>query len=723
MDNDFASDSGSDGGIEENWSQADRVLFGPEWQAAMEHLEATPLDQLMAEASLDGFVPQDWVETQAAIKATLVQHGFVGRRMLVQKGEEKELLIQVLAELGLEVGMSQLEYHRRQIAQQILELEFAEPWAKRMRGEQYSASFQSIQDSSHRSNPSSCPLANPASSSSGTALGSSQDDWMIPVPGKRPKVRQGGAGISREEQERLARVFWSSKIFQVLAAANSPLYILALESGNPGQTMQGAIGSTRGSTMEAYGKCFDVFLNWLRVAFGISWPDTVLQVIDFLHTAGNRPCSPTYPRKFLAALGWMEKVGCWPGGERFSEEELVCRTVAYWTSNLGAGASPLKQAPRYPWVLIASLELYICDENRASFKRLKAWFEVFKAWATLREDDAQHISPGSLKISGEMIITTLMKSKTSGPAKRTRQLPVGMWSGLTLTRSLWLEVGLGLLDTFKDSLKDFLLPRFDATGVPSPEPMSYADSAALTQVIFSELQAPTYDEDAQMWEQGARRLLPGKLVGFWTQHSARATVPTAAQILQIDKDSRNFLGRWSPGGSDDYARGYRVVVVGIQKQVWGAVLAADPRLEEHEILDRLDRWGVDRNLPQSTTELIKQELKERMEDFKVQLGKASTGTDPQPLATWPTLQAPKAKANKGMVSGKGKYLLVYSRNRKRAKLHKAGGCTWTTVSLADCQEVDKPLGSMYNSRCKLCWPELVRKEESELVHSSSDSEF
>lgn len=722
---DFGSDSQSTAGedVNANWSQADQELFGPAWVSSMEHLETTPLDELMAEVSLDGFIPSDWYVAQTAIDSVLLQHGFTGQRLLVQKGEELVLLGQVLAELGMEVDTRQLEWHRRMILQKILELEYGEPLAKRLRGDTQPPGLQRISDASQF--PASYSSSSSQFSATGKTapLGSPLDDWMIPLPGKRPKFLGSALGITREEQERQAQKFWARKILDILSAAQSPLFILASESSNPAQTMLGAVGATRGSTMETYGKCFEVFLQWLKVAHSVSWPDSVLQVLDFLHAAGNRPCSPTYPKKFLASFSWVEKVGNWPGGERFSEEELVRRTVAYWTSCLGAGASPIKQAPRLPWMLLASLELYICDDSRPVSKRLKAWFETFKAWATLREDDAQHVHPTQLKISGEMVITNLMKSKTSGAAKRTRQLPVGIWTGLTLTRSLWLETGLGILDNLREVVSDFILPRFDANGTPLPEPMSYADSSALTQVIFGELMVPVFNEDSSTWEQGSDKLLPGKLVAFWTQHSPRAVVPTAAQILQVDKDSRNFLGRWSPGGSDEYGRGYRMVVMEIQQRVWRAVLSGDPRLGEHEILDRLDRWGEDRHFTAECTANIKQHLRSKMEDFAVQIRKAGGPPELSLPVVLPLPSAPKPLIGKGKVSGKGRFLIVYTRNRKQAKLHKAGGCAWTTVVLADCQEVDKPVRSMYDSRCKLCWPELIRSSETDLVHSSSDSGF
>ena len=151
MDIDLLTDAESSGGeIDANWSAEDQKLFGPEWVEAMNHLESTPLDILMAEVSFDGFVPTSWQEAQAAISSTLLQHGFVGQRLLVQRGEEKELLAQVLTEMGWELDTKQQEYHRRRLVQLILELEYAEPFAKRLRGEQLPPSVQYIQDACHK---------------------------------------------------------------------------------------------------------------------------------------------------------------------------------------------------------------------------------------------------------------------------------------------------------------------------------------------------------------------------------------------------------------------------------------------------------------------------------------------------------------------------------------------------------------------------------------------
>ena len=195
--------------------------------------------------------------------------------------------------------------------------------------------------------------------------------------------------------------------------------------------------------METYIKAIQVFLTGIALAYDHRWPTGLIMVIEFLHAAGTKPCSPLYPKRFQAALNWFEKVGGWPCGERLAECELVTRTVAYWTDELRSGSSPLKQAPRVPWCIMLALELFVVNETYQLRLRLKGWVMLYKAWATLREDDAQHILPSRFRTSGELILTELLRSKTTGSAKRVRQLPVALWIGRTLARTMWIEWGLG----------------------------------------------------------------------------------------------------------------------------------------------------------------------------------------------------------------------------------------------------------------------------------------
>ena len=701
-----------------NWSKSDQLLFGPDWVAEIEALESTSLEELIDSSSADGFIPKGWYECQNSIDDVLLRYGLTGERLMMQKGDELQVVKQVLTELSLDLTFQQIEWHRRTLQEKIYVLEMASPMAKRLRGEGESVFVQIIREAGFTG----------TSTGSATASGGGskpfrlEEDWMVPYAGRRAQHRKSGSGLNREAQERVSQTFWAKAVVEILVEANSPVVQLASESGNPSRVLEAAVGSTRGSTMETYTKCIRIFISWLTVSFELSWPTGKLQVIEFLHVAGNKPCSPSFPLKFILALGWFEKIGGWTGEERLGSSELVKRTCDFWIENLRGGVSPLKQAPRLPWVVLAALELFVTDDRNSQLKRLKAWVMGVKAWATLREDDSQHISPKSLRVSGDLLLTELLRSKTTGASKRTRQLPVGLWIGATLTRSLWIEAGLAILSELKTEGNDFLLPRFTKAGVPTNEPMNYAESSALSKVVLSELKVPHFDSDRDEWVQGSAFLLPRIIASFWTEHSPRAVLPTAAQLLKVPKDERNYLGRWSPGGADEYGRGYRLVVQDIQQKVWSAVLSGDPRLAEFEILDRLARWAEDRNIPGAQFEEFKLSLNSCMKCFLEEIKKAGGPPNLQAIEPFvlPVQPVPSLKPN---CKSSCMFLIVYTRGRKHAKLHRIGGCQWTMVSLADCQEVAKPTRSMYNSRCKLCWPSLLADALADAEGNSSGSEL
>ena len=705
---------------EENWSQVDKEMFGSAWVASMEALDQMPLDHL----SSDGFISSAWIQNQKLITGTITSMGFTDTKLLLQRGDELTMTAQLISHLGLELTQAETEWHRRNLVSMIKEVADREPLAKRIRGEHLSPTLQRIQDISQADLRR--QLAQP-SASEVSGISEVGENWMIPGPGKRSgrgRQSEGVDVITRASLEREQQAHWSKQVVKVLTEAAAPLTVMAGEAADPQGVLLGAVGATRGSTMESYTKTLIIFLQWLKAAYNSTWPDSVIKVVEFLHTAGSKPCSPSFPSKFLAALAWFEKVGGWAQADRYSGQELVKRTTAYWTDSLRDGVSPLKQAPRLPWMVLAAIELYVINDTYPLQRRLKAWTIGIKSWATLREDDSQHISAHKLRFSGELLITELMRSKTTGTAKRTRQLPVAILISCSITRTHWLETGLALARDANAKGNDFLLPKFGKDGNAMREPLSYQESAGLSKSVFGDLRVPIYSTDKEEWEESDEQLIPCELASYWTEHSPRSVIPSAAQVLEFSKDERNYLGRWSPGGADEYGRAYRMVVHKIQKSVWHAVLSADKRLAENDILDRMDQWGRDRNIPEGKVELLRDCLSSGMKAFWDQVRKAGGPPDEeiilQTIAIAPVVPSKVVRPS----ARKGKFLVVYTRNRKSARLHRVGGCAWTSVTLADCQEVVRLSDCMYDTRCKLCWPELVKKGADAIVsEDSSGSEM
>ena len=222
--------------------------------------------------------------------------------------------------------------------------------------------------------------------------------------------------------------------------------------------------------------------------------------------------------------------------------------------------------------------------------------------------------------------------------------------------------------------------------------------------------------------ESSDKLLPKDLEQFWTEHSPRPVIPTAAQQLECPKELVDNLGRWCPTGADDYSRTYRIAVGKIQKAVINGVRNSDPRLCEADVLDRVSQLehfsGL---LPERAAEL-RAYLEKRMNDFQKELKKAAIHHETDEVICMPLpeivgcdaeSQGIGAPASEATASGSAdkaegpKFLLVFSRQRKHAKLHRVGGCQWVNVTLNDARYLDRVLPSMYDSRCKLCWPKLA----------------
>lgn len=693
----------------------DTDVFDAGWITAMEELDQVSESGLFEQVSSDGFIPSDWDQDQVAMEQTLEALGMDDQRLALQSGDEAALVRQLILHLGLSIEPRQAEWHRRRFVAKIQKIADRSPLAKKLRGDHLPISSQRIRDTCTKGQSSDISKQEDTTSV----------DWMPPPGSKRSLGGEREQVGTREQREAEEQQYWAQVVISILRKTPAPIWDLVEDSINQDQVIRGAIGSTRGSTMETYCKALTPLLNWLEISGKGNWPLSLVQVLDFLHAVGAKPCSPSYPKRFEQAFRWFEKIGSWPASDRMSSHEIFSRTVAYWAENLRAGLRPLKQAARYPWCLLVALELYVTNPAKANHLRLKAWTMLLKAWATLREDDVQHICPKKLRPLGELLITELMRSKTSGASKRVRELPVALWTGATVARTLWVETGLALLEELTAKDNDFLLPYFSATGIPTQRPATYMESACLAHLVIADLKIPAYNTDTETWEETGQKLISAELVNLWTEHSGRPVIPSSAQVLQIHKDECNYLGRWSPGGSADYSRAFRVVIHSIQTKVWKAVLQADPRLYEHEVLDRITSWGEARQWPDEQVVAQREQLRQTLDGFWKEIKKAGGPPEDvgEPAVPQDLVRAvPSVMGKAGQNEAPG-FLLVYTRQRKQAKLHRVGGCQWTLVKLADAREVKKPKPEMYSSRCKLCFPRLTEQGANWEDGSSDDSEL
>ena len=146
------------------------------------------------------------------------------------------------------------------------------------------------------------------------------------------------------------------------------------------------------------------------------------------------------------------------------------------TEILSEGARLIKRAPRYPVFMLMLLEALVIDVGHATGWRIWAWAKLVKVWASLRWSDLQAIIPAELSLVEGRLTTVLRRTKTSGPSRRVKELPVAISEHAYFLRSTWLRVGFDLLRTHANYKRDYLLPRLNQDGLLEKKPASYADA-------------------------------------------------------------------------------------------------------------------------------------------------------------------------------------------------------------------------------------------------------
>ena len=175
------------------------------------------------------------------------------------------------------------------------------------------------------------------------------------------------------------------------------------------------------------------------------------------------------------------------------------------------------------------------DEARPHYHRAFAWYRLFRHWSSLRWDDTQGLVPSTLERRARGVFGLLLRTKTSGPGKKTLILPVFV-SQEAYVGKPWLDVGLLLLTQGEFAFeRDYFLPlpHRDLTGVLQQRAL-YSDSAGFSRALLGTICAE--DGDALLTPLACR---------LWTEHSDRSGLDSWCAALGVPEHDRAFLGRWA----------------------------------------------------------------------------------------------------------------------------------------------------------------------------------
>ena len=235
-----------------------------------------------------------------------------------------------------------------------------------------------------------------------------------------------------------------------------------------------------------------------------------------------------------------------------------------------------------------ALEKNVVREDGLFYHRLHSWWILLQCWGTLRFSDHRGLSPHEhFSVEGNALTARPTRSNTTGSDKRVTFRLVAISSHCFVAESSWLSVGWSLLKSKADYRRDYLLPA-PASGYKGcvRRELRYEAASTVQTRIFLTLHV------------GVELLFRHKAAKYWTPHSPRNFLPSAAAALNVPKADRDMLGGWAAEESERYARVSKCRITSVQQQVartFADASSSDPLSELQSLEDFsafLKREGV-----------------------------------------------------------------------------------------------------------------------------------
>ena len=179
-----------------------------------------------------------------------------------------------------------------------------------------------------------------------------------------------------------------------------------------------------------------------------------------------------------------------------------------------------------------------------------AWWLLLQCWATLRFSDHRGLVPDEkFEVKGNSLTTRLLRSKTIGSDKTVTSRSVVVSQNCFVKRSEWLSCGWALKQH-----ADY--PRLPLAHALGQQQGVWHDTAHALQIKV-----------LQSLKVRGEPLLSPRTAQYWTPHSGRNFLVSAASAVGVSKPDRGMLGGWAAQQSDRYIRVSRSRIAHVQKQV------------------------------------------------------------------------------------------------------------------------------------------------------------
>ena len=651
----------------------------------------------------------------AQIRNLLQSKGLVGKKLAVFGVNDAEAIAtQVCKDLGVICE----QMHVRIVGNLIREALLDEPVAKRLRGDHSldPFHFQLLEER----------VSNKSADTRTTDASSSLDVLEVDVRSSRRAARHVEPCEERFKKEADQKELWSRELYKELKKMDAPALEHLEHCVSDSHIHLALAGRTRYNTLKRYIKTWRSFLQWLSAVRGRTATPEVGDLVEYIFARYDEPCGPTVPPLIVKAVVWMERTACLDVRARIGESHVVSSVRDYAVEMLSKDSAPIKRAPRYPAAMMEAFEHVVEDENQLLGVRIVAWVKLVKLWGTLRWDDLQKMVPKELKYFGGRMTTILRTTKTTGPTKRVRELPVCISEHAYISSNCWLKTGFDLLKQHGWFERDYLLPKLNTSWTGFRKVMAnYNDISSYSAYLRRKLKRPGQDEV----------MIHPILAAYWTEHSERATLPTGLALLRAPKEERDMLGRWKPDGSDTYLRMYNGVVSRLQLQ-FAKVARTGERsrtLDERDVIESAMSWITDRcdQLSDDRVQRVLQHLQTSME-CEVQQGWNEVEEEVPEVASLfgplvEDISDTEDRTAGSKVERKEQRLpmfVVVNNGSKCKRLHKSRGGCWMGRDMnfkSSAEYSTLPNPEEYTHYCKVCWPKDGPKSKSDETSSSSST--
>ena len=163
----------------------------------------------------------------------------------------------------------------------------------------------------------------------------------------------------------------------------------------------------------------------------------------------------------MKAICWMEKVAEFPVEQQATQGRLAWAIKDRIVESLSNGGPSDKESTSLPR---CRLEELVVDDMFAVGWRIWAWIKLVKVWASLRWSDVQAIIPQELCLIEGRLTTILRRTKTSGPNRQVKELPLCASERAYFAKPKWIKTGFDLLQYHVRYKRDYLMPRLKGNG-------------------------------------------------------------------------------------------------------------------------------------------------------------------------------------------------------------------------------------------------------------------